>query len=304
MRQRPKVIERNKTNNSNPHTVVQLPKNTSHSRGVFCYNLFMPMEKFEKRTKVNEQFDTYIQEAIQQCHQLSFSEKSQGVWDKPELRKYLAELPIDEPSKHLIKSISETFPSMEKKKILCVGGGKGRLGRYIAATYPNCLVSEIDNSIQMATEANKLAEEKGQNNFRSIVADARAIPFKDGECDYAVAFGLFRYIDKKNQQVVIDEMLRVAKYGALIAEGKAEDLIYDLKDSIDSSLKIEETRMKMFRMSLFYMLLKKYEQEQSFRDLVDKNSKNKPLELLSQLAGVSEGTLYVLKLKPHDNRSK
>lgn len=257
----------------------------------------MPTEGLDISKNPNKQFLKYVDEAIKECQQLSFTEKTQGLWGKSEILKYLTELPVDEPTKYLATTLKEILPNMEKKKILCVGGGTGRLGRYIASTNLNSSVLEIDTSSQMVEEANKLAESNSQNNFVSAVGDARTLPFMDDEYDYALAYGVFRYINEKDQQKVVDEMLRVSKYGAMIAEGKAKDIMYSLRDAINPKFLIKETQIPMFRMSLFYMLLKKYENDQQFQILVDNKSKNKPVELLSQLAGTSEGTLYELRLK-------
>lgn len=257
----------------------------------------MPTEGLDISKNPNEQFRKYVDEAIEDCQKLSFTEKTQGLWKKSEILKYLAELPVDEPTKYLVITLKEIFPDMEKRKILCVGGGVGRLGRYIAEKNSTSSVSEVDTSIQMVDEANKLAQTNGQNNFISTVADVRALPFINDEYDYVLAYGVFRYINENDQQKVVDEMLRVSKYGATIAEGKAKDIINHLRDSINPELLIKETQMPMFRMSLFYMLLKKYEDDQQFRSLVDQKNKSKPIELLSQLAGASEGILYELRLK-------
>jgi len=257
----------------------------------------MPAESLDIPKNPNEQFQRYINEAFRECQALSFAEKAQGLWTKPEILRYYAELPADESNIHLAESLAQILPNIEKKKILIVGGAVGRLGRYIAATDSNSSVTEVDTSNKMTDEANRLARENGQNNFVSIVADARAIPFKDAEYDYAVAHGLFRYLSLEDQQIIVKEMLRVSKYGATIAEGKARDIIYSLKDSIDPKLLIKETKIPMLRTSLFFMLLKKYENNQQFRLLVNQKNKDKPIELLAQLAGVSEGTLYELRLK-------
>ncbi len=108
----------------------------------------------------DEQFKKYIEDTLRECATLPAEEKRQGlqnIWTKPEIIKYYAKLPIDEPTKHLAASLSETLPGIEKKKILCVGGAVGRLGRYIASLDPNYSIVEVDMSEQMVREANKLA---------------------------------------------------------------------------------------------------------------------------------------------------
>ena len=257
----------------------------------------MTLEKRINFKSLNEEFKSYIDEATKECQKLSFTEKTQGMWGKSEILKYLAKLPIDEPIKYLNESLEDVLPNIEKKKILCIGGGVGRLGKYIAEKNSNSSVLEVDTSIQMVNEANKLAQENGENNFISIVADARNLPFKEREYDYVFANRLLRYIDEKDRKIVVSEMLRVSKYGATISEGKAKDIMYSIRDLINPKLFIKKTKMPMFRMSLFYMLLRKYENDQLFRTLVDKKSNDTSIEVLSKLAGISDGIFYELRLK-------
>jgi ubiquinone/menaquinone biosynthesis C-methylase UbiE len=250
----------------------------------------------------SEQYKRYVDEALKEAYELSIPQREKEMkefWGTPELLRYLEELPIDEPTKYLTSSISEILPNVKEKKILSVGGGTGKLGRYIASTYRDSSVLEIDTSIKMVGEANRLAKMNGQNNFISIEADAINLPFKDGEHDYVVAYGLFRHIlNEKDWPIIIREMLRVSKYGITIAEGDEKDVVYSLRDLVDPTLMVKETQMPMFRMTLFYIILRKYKTDQQFRELIDKNSDNKPIQLLSKLAGISEKTLYELRLNP------
>ena len=276
---------------------IQKTPRTSGVFFVLCYNFLMPTEKLDTRN-LNKQFQRYVDEAIQECQELSFTEKTQGLWIKPEIIRYYAELPADEPTKYLAASLAEVLPSaLKKSKILCVGGGVGRLGRHIAATNSTSQVTEVDMSSDMTQAANKLAQEEGRHNFVSMVADARALPFQDGEYDYVFAHGLFRYLSLEDQQAVAAEMLRVSKYGATISEGQAKDIVQALRDSIVPSNLVKKTNMPMLRMSLFFMLLRKYENDQSFRALVDNDSTGNPAEFLFRLAGTTEGILYELRLK-------
>jgi len=259
----------------------------------------MSNESVSFSRNTGEQFQKYIDDTLKECAALSMDQKRQeleALWTDPKIVEYYESLPEDDPTKYLAESLRELVPSLEKK-ILCVGGATGRLGRYISTLYPSSSVVEVDMSYEMTAKANQLAREGGQTNFSAIVADARALPFVNGEYDYVLAHGLFRYLGLEDQQTVASEMLRVAKYGFTVSEGKARDLIYTLRDSIDPELSVRETKMPMLRMTLFFMLLRKYGNDNNFRALVEKSNKNNPIEFLSKLAGTSEGVLYELRIK-------
>ena len=244
---------------------------------------------------LKDKFSKYIDLAIQKCKRMSFQEKSDGIWTKPEVVKYLANLPTEEAHVRISKTISQILNTKGLRKILVIGGGTGKLGHHILKFSKKWLVTEIDSSKEMVSMANNNAKklELGKR-FLSVVADAQKIPFKDASFDFVVAYGVFRYFLSKDQKTIIDEMKRVSSRHILIAEGKAKDVIYDLNKNYCRDFKLIETSIKMFRVSLFYMFFAMYESDKEFKKLIDLENKFEPVDVLSKIAGVSEGILYEL----------
>lgn len=241
-------------------------------------------------------FQPYIDATLEKCKKMSFEEKKSVLWERPEIIEYFALLPIDEPTKHIERSLRDELPDLNKKKILIVGGGTGGLGRYIVTKNSGVFIMEIDTSDEMVCEANRLAKEhEAENRYSSIVADAGSIPFADNEFDYSIAYGVFRYINQKDRKKAVDEMSRVSKFGVNISDGRAKDIICSLRDMVNPDLRVFETEVEMFRMTLFYMLCKLYETDKVFRGLVD-NSSDNPYRFIGKLAGKSKGKLYELKI--------
>ncbi|MBI3027803.1 class I SAM-dependent methyltransferase [Candidatus Woesearchaeota archaeon] len=243
------------------------------------------------------QFQRYIDEAVTECQALSFKEKTEGLWTDPEVIRYFSRLPIDGPNQHLTKSIETVLDGINEPRILVVGGGVGRLGRNISIKIPDSYVVELDSSFGMVQEAN-IPSVNGDNPVPHFVqADAFNMPFQHFSFDYAIANGLVRYFDLGEQLDLIERMRRTSRFGVTISEGKAKDIIYRLADNLNGSVQLIETEMPMFRMSLFYMLLKSYRQDNEFRARVTLQDKKDPVAFLAQLAGSSQGILYELRLK-------
>jgi len=245
--------------------------------------------------KVNlEKFCSYKSRAIERCKTMSFAEKSQGLWSNSEIIEYFVRLPLDEPNEHLVLSLKEIMIDLNSKKILCIGGGTGKLGRRIIELYP-------DSSRDMVDRANILASERHiGDSFISIEADVRSLPFNCGEFDYAIAYGVFRYIDSRDQEQAISEIGRVTNNNFTVAEVILKDMIHVLKYCVISAVcSIQETEVSMFRTSLFYMLFKEYKDNEDFKEIVDKNISDEisHIEMLTLIAGTAEGTLYELKVR-------
>ena len=247
-----------------------------------------------------KKFELYKNRAIEECQNLSYSEKTEGLWSEPEIMDYFIHTSSDEPNKYFALAVKEILSNLSNKKILCVGGGTGKLGRSILEIYPDSHITEIDSSKEMTVQANILANKKGiNNNFISIEANAKSLPFKDGEYDYAIAYGVFRYIESNDYEKVISEIGRVTNYNFIISEPLLKDLIYSLKNKINNHKSaIKETEVSMFRMSLFYMLFKEYKRNINFKLLVDNETTLKInfIKILTSIAGMTTGILYELRV--------
>ena len=252
--------------------------------------------------KINlTKFEPYIDRAIEGCKKLSFAEKTRGLWSEPEIMDYFLRTSSDEPNSYLASTIKEIFPDSNGKKVLCIGGGTGKLGRNILKVCPNVYVTEIDSSKEMTTQANALAHKNNiDDHFISIEADARSLPFADGEFDYAIAYGVFRYIDSSDHEIVLSEIGRVSDYNFIVSEPILKELIYSLPEKLHGQKTlIKETPVSMFRMSLFYMLFKEYKSNADFKALTDSETDKQTdfIEVLSSAAGMTAGTLYELRVR-------
>jgi len=254
----------------------------------------------------NEEIDLvkyghYKDRAIKECKKLSFIEKTQGLWLNSEIIEYFTRISLDEPNECLASSLRELLPDLNDKKILCIGGGTGRLGRSIIGLCPGVLVTEIDSSKEMVACANRLAIEQNiEDRFISIEADAKSLPFRDCEYDHAIAYGVFRYIHCQDYKKTLSEISRVSGNNFTVSEPVLKDLICILKDYLkDAACSVKETTVSMFRMSLFYMLLKEYKQDNDFKIAVDGevSQERDYIEILTLIAGMAVGTLYELRVR-------
>ena len=183
--------------------------------------------------------------------------------------------------------------------MLIVGGAVGRLGRKIARDYPEISVTEIDSSENMVSIANRLSKEQGlDGRFKSEIGDGFAIPYSGETFDYVMAQGFIRYFSLDEQLKLFEQMRRATKEGVSIGEGKAKDIIYALHDAIPQETEVLETSMPMFRMTLFFMLLKRYERDAGFQSLTqEQRGGSDYVMVLSELAGNSDGVFYELRTK-------
>jgi ubiquinone/menaquinone biosynthesis C-methylase UbiE len=152
----------------------------------------------------------------------------------------------------------------------------------------------------MVQQANALAfKEALGDRFVSIEANANLLPFNDNEYNYAIAYGVFRYIDSSDYKKTLSEISRVTNRNFTIAESILRELIYTLKDSFAlNEYSIKETTVSMFRVSLFYMLFKEYKRNNDFKILIDGEIENgiNAIEALTSVAGMASGILYELRV--------
>jgi N-acetylglutamate synthase-like GNAT family acetyltransferase len=244
-------------------------------------------------------FQPFVDQVLTKCKKETFSsvQKMNNNWNNREIIDYLKNIPTDEPTNYLAKTIDNT--TNQHLNILCIGGGTGRLGRHILKLHPQSNVVEIDLSKQMVDEANALAKKSNlSKQYLAIQADANKLPFKKNEFDHTIAYGVFRYIDKRRHSQIATDLVNISKQNTTIAEGKAKKVIYDLKKLSPINFNLNEIEMPMFRMTLFYLLLAEYHLNPELKNLVDtttQQNKGNYIDILSKVAGSSPSTLYELK---------
>lgn len=249
------------------------------------------------------QFQRYIDGAIRDCQALSFHEKADGLWARPDVIQYFERLPVDDITTHLAASLLEILPEDGSGHLLIAGDGTGSLGRYIARCYAELRVTEIDTSETMVIAANRLAVADGlEERFHAEIGDARKLSFANDTFNYVLANGFLRYLSPHERKTASHEMMRVSKGGATIGEGKARNIVYALREALASEAIVSpvlETGVIMFRMSLFYMLLRKYDAHPEFHALVDDARKAdvSHIDILHDLAGITPGIFYELRMK-------
>lgn len=243
----------------------------------------------------------FKEKAIEDCKKLSFTEKAIGLWSDEDVIKFFERTYPEDAIKNISGKLFNILDISDNNKILCVGGGTGGLGRSVISLSPRSHVTEIDLSKEMVVKANELAKtNRVEDNFISVVADVMKLPFKDGEFDLVIAYSVFRYLNQKEQEVALKEMIRVSKKSSIVAEVVLKELIVSLQNTFkDEESTMFEISTRMNRVSLFYMLLKGYRANMFFKDLVNEKvtSENDFIDVLSKLAGTIDGVIYGLEIK-------
>lgn len=130
------------------------------------------------------------------------------------------EIPADSPAK-----CHDRYPLLYANKVvgphcgtvLELGCGPGRLLRYYSMQGINII--GVDN---VATVLSKLRA--SDQSLRLVCADARALPFRDGQFDSILCFGVYHTIEL-NPSAAVGETFRVLRSGGrLCAEFRADSL--------------------------------------------------------------------------------
>jgi len=247
-----------------------------------------------------KKYEEDIAKATTQCEQMSFQEKVEGLWDNDEIIEYFTQIPVDEPTNYLANSICQLVKDDSESKILVVGGGTGRLGREIDNKSNKIKVCEVDLSQKMVKTANKIAKRNGlEKRFNSYVGDGCNLYFSDKYFNFAVCYGMVRYLPISCRLALNEEMYRVCKEEHIIAEGFAKECIQELATKIDKKFTKFEESMTFFRTSLFFMLYRRYQSNMEFKKNVnhDAEADNKSfIKILSQIAGTKPGKMYGIKV--------
>ena len=115
---------------------------------------------------------------------------------------------------YLVKKIkSDVFNS-----VLEIGSKEGRNLRMIAKSFPDVKLVGIDISSEAVKIGNELFKKEGLSNVTLFEGKADELDCTDKSFDLVFIFAVLIYIDSKNINKVLSEMLRVAKRRVLILE--------------------------------------------------------------------------------------
>lgn len=241
---------------------------------------------------------THIHECESQLETAALPELGRDLWTNHDIVRYYSRLQPDHSQQHLAEEFRTISPS--PRRILVVGGAVGRLGRCIAQKNPAIEVVEVDSSPLMVEEANRLAKQEGiEQCFRSEYRDGFHLLYESSSFDYVIAHGFMRWFDSFQQIELLKEMNRVTRYNTTIAEGRLKEVISSVSDLLPEQKKeVREASVPMLRMTLFFGCMKRYEQDNAFKDIVDAQRRSQDhVEFLLQCAGNYQGRLYQLRIK-------
>jgi len=113
--------------------------------------------------------------------------------------------------KNLLEHEIEIFPTfleyaMKSSRILEVGAGNGRMIRILRK---NGIKSDF-----FAVDITRRVREINNYNANSVMADARALPFKNGSFDFVYSLGVIEHFPETEQ--AINEQARVLKKGGYV----------------------------------------------------------------------------------------
>lgn len=104
----------------------------------------------------------------------------------------------------LIAELIQTLRAKERLRILDVGGN-------IDATHYSVLKKFLPND-------HVIVVDKTRNNYKGYIkADALNLPFGQGEFDFVISSDVLEHIPQDNRERFLEEQLRVAKQGILLA---------------------------------------------------------------------------------------
>jgi trans-aconitate 2-methyltransferase len=122
-----------------------------------------------------------------------------------------------------------------RKPVLDVGCGNGKVTAEIASRNPQATVLGVDSSAEMIAFASSHFDPKVRPNLRFQIADARALPFRD-EFDLVVSFNALHWIREQ------DQALRSIR-AALKSDGVAQLRLVPAGKRKSLENVIEETRL-------------------------------------------------------------
>ena len=137
------------------------------------------------------------------------------VFDK-ERKKYLYQ-----KYKHKVEAnfLKRAISSISSKniKILDIACGTGRMLPEVFSTGKNIEYIGLDSSKEMFKKLKKKeAFKKNKKNISLVLSDATKIPYKSNYFDIVYSYHLLWHIPKKDQKIIIREMLRVTKKRGII----------------------------------------------------------------------------------------
>jgi len=129
---------------------------------------------------------------------------------------------------NLIQKTLKKIPSKEIK-ILDVACGTGRMLSEVFKVNKNIHYFGLDTSKEMTNVLKKKALKLGKEKLVKIkFGNANKIPFKDNAFDLVFTYHLLWHLEKKDQEKIISEMIRVTKKnGFIIFDALNENFIWE-----------------------------------------------------------------------------
>ena len=142
------------------------------------------------------------------------------------------------PSEDLVAFFNNYFDNdLRKRKVLDVGCGVGR--NLLLCGSLGAEIYGVDSSIEAIKESKDFLQTKDLNPYLSL-GESTNLPYADNFFDIAIAWGIFHYLDNKDQEKTKKEIKRVLKGDGLF--------LFTLRSIHDSRYgKGEEVDQNMFK---------------------------------------------------------
>ena len=101
---------------------------------------------------------------------------------------------------------------VKAESLLDVGAGTGRALSFLMEHRPKLMVRGIEPVAELRDQASR----KGIPDEWLVAGDAYMLPYPDDSFDIVTEFGVLHHV--KNPSLVVNEMLRVARYGILLSD--------------------------------------------------------------------------------------
>lgn len=228
------------------------------------------------------------------CWKISFKNVANDIFSKDEIINLFVELEDKDPSiKYIIDIIYNYFNKKDNIKIFIPGWWTGWLARRILKEFNNSYIDQVE------TEDNMVVYNKSNysKNINVIKWDILDYIYEKWKYDIVVAYWILRYLNEKDRNIIVNEWYnKLDKWGILILwEWIAEDIIrwINIKNIEENEFFVK--KWKLFRCSLFYLLLNQYKNNLDFREAVLEESllKSKTYNsIIKNIAWFIEANIY------------
>jgi|GEM_PF-6899398 len=236
-----------------------------------------------------------IAERKNERERFPLSNVSEGMFTKPEVVDlFLKQEESDQAYSLLVRLMQERIDSKTRGTVYIPGAGVGGLARKVAKNFPFLSVLQVDSSPSMVA-ANR-SRSNGNHHLKIVYGDINSFELK-GDFKAILAYGIMRYVPLSLRNGLVTSWLDKLTTGgiAIIGEGVAEDTIRSLKPEGYSLEEKCEGEVDLFRCSLFYLLIRRYEKDSQFKrevNLYSLGKSVKPADVLCEIAGFTRDRVY------------